>query len=564
MRSRMTLSAVSALLLLVGCSDGKRSSVPASGRIVFDNFRDVWTVKADGTGLTRLTRSRKPDFDAVWSPDGARIAFRSERSGDSEIWLMHADGSGQHRLARGLSPAWSPDGSRIVVTSARSDDWDIDVVTDLYVVDASGGEPEVLTGSDGMSEAASWSPDGTRIAHRFAPIRMGDEPYHGQIAVIDLATRERIILTASLDRNCSPYPPLREPIWEGEDLLFGVEDRGNVHVYRVAADGSGKPEAVTEGERWVAGYDARDGALIHVVTDPTSLPELYAGDRRLTNVGRAFTDGRRIVAPERFVATSADGSDVEAWIVRPADFEPGRRYPALLNIHGGPFTQYGNRFFDEFQVYAAAGYVVLYSNPRGSSGYSEAWGRAIRGPVADGPGWGTVDYEDCMAVVNEAVRRFDFIDANRLGVMGGSYGGFMTSWIVGHTDRFKAACSERALNDWPTFFASSDFGWFVNSYVGEVWPWEDMDTYLKLSPTTYAPNIHTPVLIIHSEEDLRCPIDQGEYLFTILRLLKREVEFLRFPSESHELSRSGSPLHRVKRFDAILEWFGRHLDPSLR
>ena len=167
-----------------------------------------------------------------------------------------------------------------------------------------------------------------------------------------------------------------------------------------------------------------------------------------------------------------------------------------------------------------------------------------------------------MAVVDTALDRFGFIDSERLGVMGGSYGGFMTSWIVGHTDRFKAACSERALNDWPTFFASSDLGWFINSYIGEVWPWEDMDTYLKLSPTTYAPNIHTPVLIVHSEDDLRCPIDQGEYLFAILRLLKREVEFLRFPEESHELSRSGSPFHRVTRFEAILDWFGRYLQPS--
>jgi dipeptidyl aminopeptidase/acylaminoacyl peptidase len=504
----------------------------------------------------RFTRLQFKLDDVGWTGDRRKHVF-----------TVPADGSGGSvQLTRGdyehADPAWSPDGSRIAFTSARSDDWDTDVVTDLYVVDASGGEPEVLTGSDGMSEAASWSPDGTRIAYRFTPIRMGDEPYHGQIAVIDLATRERNILTVSLDRNCSPYPPMREPIWEGEDLLFSVEDRGNVHVYRVAADGSGKPEAVTEGEWWVAGYDARASMLVHVATDPTSLPELFAGDRRLTNVSRSFTERRRLIQPERFAATSADGSEVEAWIVRPVGFEPGRRYAALLNIHGGPFTQYGNRFFDEFQVYAAAGYVVLYSNPRGSSGYSEAWGRAIRGPVADGPGWGTVDYEDCIAVVDEAVRRYDFIDPERLGVMGGSYGGFMTSWIVGHSDRFKAACSERALNDWPTFFASSDFGWFVNSYIGDVWPGENRDVYLKLSPTTYASNIHTPLLILHSEEDLRCPIDQGEYLFTILRLLKREVEFVRFPAESHELSRSGSPLHRVQRFEAVLDWFGRHLEPT--
>src|SRR5204862_1827861 len=143
----------------------------------------------------------------------------------------------------------------------------------------------------------------------------------------------------------------------------------------------------------------------------------------------AFTSARDLVEPERFTATSSDGAEVEAWLVRPVDFDPARTYPALLNIHGGPFTQYGNHFFDEFQVQAGAGYAVVYSNPRGSSGYSEAWGRAINGPVAGGPGWGTRDYEDLMAVADEAVRRFDFVDPERLGVMGGSYGGYMTAWI---------------------------------------------------------------------------------------------------------------------------------------
>src|SRR5439155_22573889 len=154
--------------------------------------------------------------------------------------------------------------------------------------------------------------------------------------------------------------------------------------------------------------------------------------------------------PERFVATSTDRTEVEAWVMQPVGLEAGARYPTLVNIHGGPFTQYGNRFFDEFQLQAGAGYAVVYCNPRGSSGYSEAWGRAIRWPECaedPGGGWGTVDYDDIMAVVDEAVRRFDFVDGDRLGVLGGSYGGYMTPWSIGHTERFKAACSERAVND---------------------------------------------------------------------------------------------------------------------
>jgi dipeptidyl aminopeptidase/acylaminoacyl peptidase len=264
--------------------------------------------------------------------------------------------------------------------------------------------------------------------------------------------------------------------------------------------------------------------------------------------------------PERFIATSPDGSEVEAWIMRPLGFEPGQRYPLLLNVHGGPFAQYGNRFFDEFQIYAAAGYAVLYSNPRGSSGYSEEWGRAIRGPAAGGPGWGTRDYEDVMAVMDEALERFDFIDPDRLGVLGGSYGGFMTSWIVSHTHRFKAACSERSVNNFVLEGGSSDIGWAFKGIVGAYW-FEAPEVYMQISPSTYAADITTPLLVLHSEHDLRCPLGHGEDMFAILRVLKRDVELVIFPAEGHNLSRTGSPAHRVMRFETILDWFERKLAP---
>jgi dipeptidyl aminopeptidase/acylaminoacyl peptidase len=244
--------------------------------------------------------------------------------------------------------------------------------------------------------------------------------------------------------------------------------------------------------------------------------------------------------------------------VRPAGFKEGTRYPTLLSIHGGPFSQYGTGFFDEFQVYSGGGYAVLFSNPRGGSGYSEAHGRAIRGPVGDaGPGWGTVDYEDLMAVVDTAIEKFDFVDPEQVGVIGGSYGGYMTSWIIGHTNRFKAAISERAVNNLVSMFGSSDVFWvFERQFGGPLW--ENVDAYLDRSPSTYAKDIETPVLVLHSEQDLRCNIEQGEHLFNLLRLMGKEVEMLRFPAESHELSRAGSPIHRVQRFEAVLEWFGRY------
>jgi dipeptidyl aminopeptidase/acylaminoacyl peptidase len=246
-------------------------------------------------------------------------------------------------------------------------------------------------------------------------------------------------------------------------------------------------------------------------------------------------------------------------VMRPPGFVAGRRYPALLNVHGGPHAQYGHGFFDEFQVYAGAGYVVIYANPRGSQGYGEAFAQAVVGD------WGGGDYADVMAVLDEAIARCPLIDAERLGILGGSYGGFLTSWTVGHTTRFKAACSERAVNCQYTMFGTSDIGHSFNMVeLGGTLPWEDMARYVERSPLTYAKDIVTPLLIIHSEDDLRCPIEQAEQLFVALKKLRREVRFVRFPGENHEMSRSGKPRHRLERFRHILDWFAGHLGPASR
>ena len=509
-----------------------------------------------------------------------RLSYKLEHVGwtvdrPQHLFVVPADGSAEPRqLTSGDFedgwPAWSPDGTTIAFVSARHPDWDLVPVNDVYLVDAGGGEPRRLTQGGGQFERLSWAPDGTTIAGLRYPGVL-DDPKHVQVAVVDGASGGIRLLTESLDRNCGPYPSMREPIWDEDGgLLFAVEDRGNTHLYTVAADGSGEPRLVAGGERQVTGYDAAGGVLAFAASEPTALSELFAsqsrrrgrggpaGERRLTEAGKAFAAGRELVPAERFTAVSADGTEVECWVMRPAGFEQGRRYPALLNIHGGPYGQYGNVFFDEFQVYAGGGYAVVFCNPRGSSGHGEAWARAIRGPGELGPGWGSVDYEDCMAAIEEAVRRFDFIDGDRLGVIGGSYGGYMTSWIVSHTDLFKAAVSERSVNQFVSEWGSSDLGWDMKGYMG-VYLFEDVDAYLKMSPTTYAQDIHTPLLILHSEDDLRCPIEQAEQLFVTLRLLKRPVEFVRFPAESHELTRSGSPVHRVQRFEIVLEWFDRYL-----
>ncbi|HEY3550163.1 MAG TPA: S9 family peptidase [Gaiellaceae bacterium] len=561
---------------------------------------ELYVLPADGGEPRRLTDGKESVESIAWSPDSRRIAFarrvpdeayeeederrraprRFDRvfykldgvgwTGDrrKHVFVVGLDGGDERQLTDGDcdddEPAWSPDGARIVFASMRGDRWDVELVEALYEVDvgAEGAEPRRLTQPDEAGSSASFSADGSLIAYVHTP-EDGTSPHHSQIAVIGSDGSDRRVLTASLDRQCAPYPLAREPVWDGDRVAFAAEDGGNVHLYTVAADGSGEPELLVGGEQLTGLYDLADGVLVYTASTHTRPQELFTGDgKRITSVCDDFVSGRRLADVERFKAASADGTEVDAWLVRPPDFDETRRYPALITIHGGPFTQYGTGFFDEVQVYAAAGYCVLFSNPRGGSGYSEEWGRAIRGPGNDaGPGWGTVDYEDLMGVVDTALERFPFLDGDRLGVLGGSYGGFMTSWIVGHTQRFKAALSERAVNQMVSAFGSSDIFWiFERQFGGPMW--EHVDEWTRMSPATYARDIETPLLVVHSENDLRCNVEQGEHLFTLLRLLGKEVEMLRFPAEGHELSRSGSPVHRVQRFEAILDWFGRYLEPG--
>jgi dipeptidyl aminopeptidase/acylaminoacyl peptidase len=560
----------------------------------------LYVLAADGGEPRKLTDGKESVESIAWSPDSRRLAFarrvpdeayeeeddrkRAPRRftrvffkldsvgwiGDrrKHLFVVGLDGGDERQLTDGDcendTPTWTPDGKRIVFWSMRGERWDVEFVEALYEldVDSESSEPKQLSQPDESAGSPSISPDGSLIAYYHSP-EDGTFPHNSHVAVMKADGSDRRILTASLDRQCAPFPLGREPVWDGDRIAFGVEDGGNVHLYTVAADASGEPELLVGGEQSTGLYDLVNGVLVYTASTYDCPHELFDGDgKRLTSVCDDFVSGRDLADVERFTARSADGTEVDAWLVRPPDFDEGRRYPVLLTIHGGPFSQYGTGFFDEVQVYAGAGYCVLFSNPRGGSGHSEEWGRAIRGTGnGDGPGWGTVDYEDVLGVVDTALEQYPFLDAERLGVLGGSYGGFLTSWIVGHTKRFKAALSERSVNHLVSAFGSSDLFWiFERQFGGPMW--ENVDEWLRMSPATYARDIETPLLIVHSETDLRCNIEQGEHLFTLLRLLGKDVEMLRFPAESHELSRSGSPIHRVQRFEAILEWFGRYLEPG--
>ncbi|HTV11037.1 MAG TPA: S9 family peptidase [Acidimicrobiales bacterium] len=565
-----------------------------------------------------------PITELAWSPEGTRLAFVArvpdvERYGrledqrkpadmpprkltrllsrlDSDGWVVDrpnqvmvvpSDGtSAPKALTGGLhestSVAWSPDGSRLAFASARHPTWDLDYVVDLWVTESDGtGSAERLTANDAAYMLPAWSPDGTRIAYLYNPTP-DDEPRHARLGVIDVASRARVEVAQSLDRNCFPHGAGRAPAWFGDDLLCSVEDAGNVHLYAMPASGDGKPVPVVEGELWLNQWDWAGGTLAMAVAAPGSFPELFVrslqprgtaplaptwagsgSERKVTALTASFAANVEIAEPARFTARSKDGTEVPCWAIAPVGAEPGRRYPTLLNVHGGPFTSYGNRFFDEFQLQAGAGFGVLFCNPRGSSGYAESWGRAVRWPECandPGSGWGGVDFEDVLACAEEGARQFSWADPNRLGILGGSYGGYMTSWAIGHTDRFKAGCSERACNNLLALEANSDFAGGFSTYIGARHI-EAPLAYLRQSPITYVKDMKAPLLILHSEDDLRCPVNQAEELFVALRILGREPVFVRFPGESHELSRSGAPKHRLQRAQIILDWFHEKLGP---
>jgi dipeptidyl aminopeptidase/acylaminoacyl peptidase len=456
-----------------------------------------------------------------------------------------------------VEPAWSPDGRTIAFVSARHDDRDYDRVKDLFVIDASGGEPRRLTDGSFTLAAPAWSPNGRSIAflgHR-SP---GDTPRHDRLWVVEPGSEPRC-LSESLDLNlvtgATPGSgPL--PCWsaDGAAIFVAVQERGNVPIYRVELAG-GTARRVVAGERSVGSFslDVAGRSIAFVASDSAAPAELFvtgadgANERRLTGLNDAWRAEVELPRPERLQVRHPDGTELDAWLMRPAGYAPGTAHPLLVNIHGGPYAQYGYSFLDELQVQAGAGFGVLFCNPRGSSGYGEAFARSIIGEP------GVKDSEDVLAALDQALATFQDIDRQRLGVLGGSYGGYLTSWIVGHTDRFAAACSERGINNRLSKAGTDDINTTWAYFRSE--PYRDPELFLRLSPLMYAEAMVTPLLIMHSEEDLRCPIEQAEQLYTALKRLRRDVLFVRFPGENHDLSRSGKASHRLQRFRIQLDFF---------
>ena len=537
-----------------------------------DGLGDLaWSPDGRWLAFTSRTRDQRYDAkDASWQSPRKIERFFSRLNGEDwvfdrplHIHVIAADGT---TTPRNLTPgefqhhgaAWLADSSGVVTSAQRHADWDRDMATDLYIVPIEG-EIRALTEHTGNYSRPRVSPDGTSIAFCGVdnPLLY---PQNVRIGVINVDGSGFRWISEGLDRTFESATP-QAPIWvDDHQLLATAENRGETHVYRLDLDGR-TPEPVTFGAVTVTGFDAVADVLATTRESVDRAADLHVarGDQQqqLTDLGTPLRGWEKFAVPCR------DRSDeIDAWIMRPDDFDPAERYPVLLNVHGGPFTQYGEKFFDEAQIQAAAGFVVLMSNPRGGSGRDSVWGQAILGPkhpVVSGTGWGSVDVDDVIAVLDSALDRYRFCDPERVGMLGGSYGGYMATLLAGrYGDRFAAICSERAVNNLLTEEWSSDIGSSFRVEHGPD-PVADPGEYARMSPIAFARDIQVPMLIIHSEDDWRCPISQAEELWMTLRLLDRDVTFYRFPGEDHELSRTGSPVHRRMRAEVILDFFARHL-----
>jgi dipeptidyl aminopeptidase/acylaminoacyl peptidase len=471
-----------------------------------------------------------------------------------------------------LEPRWSPDGQEMVFLSNHSDDPDLDPdAIDLFLIPAAGGEPRKIETPVGWKSTPVFSPDGKWLAYFGQEGRgQGWKNIHLWVVPTD-GSGEAKNLTEKFDFNVSSWtindlpgnPPMTPPTWsqDGNRTYFQVAHHGDTVLKSVAMEGGESSLQTVIGDAGVVGpfsFDKEQAKLAYFHANMTDLGQVWVQDvatgrsRKLTHVNENLLRARDLGKVEQVWFKGAAGNDLQGWILKPPGFDESKRYPSILEIHGGPRVQYGNFFMHEFYYLAAHGYVVYFCNPRGGQGYGEEHSKAIWN------NWGTADYDDLMAWV-DFVQQKPYIDVERIGVTGGSYGGYMTNWIIGHTDRFKAAVTQRSVSNLVSMYGSSDFNWAFEYEFGHEPPWENLENYWRQSPIKYIGNAKTPTLVIHSEQDLRCDMEQDEQVFVALKKLGVDTEMVRFPDEPHGLSRGGRTDRRIERLNHILRWFDRYL-----
>jgi dipeptidyl aminopeptidase/acylaminoacyl peptidase len=568
----------------------------------------LWLLPADGGDARQLTWARWGASDPVFTPDGAFIVYSAE-VGDpddpeaedaslhekrvpavrridrlwnrldgkgwiyerrSHLFRIRSEGGPPEQLTNGDwddgSPAVSPDGSRIAFTSDRTAErWNWPA-NDIWVLDLPSKRLTRLTDETVHAGPPAWAPDGRQVA--FTASRRRNEDGYTELVVADVdapGTARSLTQdflpsfgdTAIDDQRVEHGGRL---YWstDGRQIYSQAAGRGSTLVYAVPAEG-GTPRIVVGGRRriYALSMDRERRRIVLASSDPSTPGDLFVQDvdddrpRQQTTLNASLLAEITLAIPEEFNFKGADGWDIQGWIMRPT-IRGGERPPAILEIHGGPMAMYGWSFFFEFQLLASHGYAVVFTNPRGSTGYGRAFSAAVNND------WGGKDFQDIMAGLDAAVAE-GWIDPDRLGVAGGSYGGYMTNWALGHTDRFKAAVTMRCVSNLASIFGTGDLDWILTIDTMDAVPWKDLNRLMERSPITYVERMTTPLLILHGDQDLRCPISEGEQLFTALKLLGREVRMVRFEGQSHDLSRSGHPRSRAIRLRHIVSWFISHI-----
>jgi len=524
-------------------------------------------VESDATARTALPK--KPE-GAEWAPAAKyidRLAYRADgpgylRPGYRHIFVIPAQGGTPRQISRGdfnyRSPVWSRDGSALYVVSNQSPDWEYQPTeSDIYRLDLVSGHITALTDRRGPDMSPALSPDGKQLAYvGYDDVRKGHQVTH--LYVLDVQSGASRALTADFDY------PVSNPHWErnGRGVFFSYERHGRGHIAWVPAIG-GKIETLSDdfggtaiGRPYTGGQFAVAGDKVAYTRDsldrPAELAIVQRGGkpRVLTDLNTDVLGHKQLGEVEEFwVKSSADGLDVQAWLVKPPHYQQGQRYPLLLEIHGGPYAAYGPRFAAETQLYASAGYAVLYVNPRGSTGYGQAFADHIH------HNYPSQDYDDLMSAVDAVIAQ-GVANPDELYVTGGSGGGVLTAWIIGHTDRFKAAVVAKPVIDWISFALTADMYPYFTQYWFPAPPWEAFEHYWKYSPLAYVGNVTTPTLLVVGEEDHRTPVPETEQYYQALKLRRVDTAMLRIPGASHGIgARPTETLHQVL---GTLDWLQRY------
>jgi dipeptidyl aminopeptidase/acylaminoacyl peptidase len=594
--------------------DGKPRWSPDGRRIVFLSNRgdekqpQLYLIPVDGGEARQLTDLEGEYGAFEWSPQGDRlvIQFREDEPAAKEredeelgvvyrhfervfysrdgrgylpkarwhLWTVDAESGEAEALTEGdvfdeVNPTWSPDGERIAFCSNHSEDPDLDPDNvDLFVIPAEGGEVRRIPTPLGPKQLPTFSPDGAWLAYIGREGR-GDWWKNNGLWIVPVngTEEEACDLTADAEFNVAAITlndvggsQLMQPTWspDGETLYVQASYHGDTMLKAVDVT-SGERRTVL-GPGGVVGAHNFDAARVRVayvrgtMQEPPQVwaKDLDAGDARRLTYLNAWLDEIDLGEIEEVWFAGAVDMELQGWILKPPDFDPEMRYSSILEIHGGPWAQYGHLFMHEFYYLAAQDYVVYFCNPRGGSGYGEEHAKAIWGE------WGGADYADLLAWT-DLVAAKPYIDTERMGVTGGSYGGYMTSWIVGHTDRFEAAVTQRSVNNFISMWGTSDMNWVFQQTFGDQPPYGSIEQLWACSPLKYAGNVATPTLIIHSAQDLRCPLEQAQQFFVALKTQGVETEFVIFPGEPHGLSRAGRTDRRIARLNWIRRWFDRYL-----